>query len=93
MKKVKISLFITILLFVIFYNSAHTQEEQYMPEDKRARLNEARECFRENPGTSWKECRYSCAEVCSQVLETYARGVCHGVLIQLCCDQYPGKCR
>ena len=67
--------------------------QQYSPENVRARLADVRKCFKENPGNSWSECRYKCADVCNQILETYARGVCNGVLIQLCCGQHPSECK
>lgn len=68
-------------------------DSKYIPEHQRARLKEVRECIKEEPGTSWIECRHECAELCNQILEPYERGVCNGVAIQLCCSEHPTGCK
>ena len=72
---------------------AQESSSGFVAETKRARLNEARKCVKENPGNSWNECRYNCVDTCNEVLETYARGVCNGALIQICCGQHPTGCK
>ncbi len=67
--------------------------QQYTPETIRARLPEARKCVTEKPGNSWSECRFNCADICNEIIETYTRGVCNGVLIQACCGQHPSGCK
>ncbi len=69
------------------------EEQKYIPESIRARLPEARACTKERPGTNWTECRYNCADVCNEIIETYVRGVCNGVLIQICCGIHPSTCK
>lgn len=74
-------------------NKVKKEVPKYIPEHERARLKEARDCLKEDPGNTWKECRNDCAEICNQIIEPYERGVCNGVLIQLCCNQYPSGCK
>ena len=86
---------ITILLFQIFNSieaSPAFAAKEYIPEHTRARLPEVRECVKKDPGNSWKNCRANCDDICNEISEPYERGVCHGVLIQLCCYEQPSSC-
>ena len=87
---------ITILLFQILSNtvvSPALAAKEYIPEHIRARLPEVRECVKEDPGNSWKNCRANCDDICNEILEPYERGVCNGALIQLCCYEQPSGCK
>ncbi|MBI3309236.1 MAG: hypothetical protein HYZ79_07690 [Candidatus Melainabacteria bacterium] len=98
--KIKLPIIVSALVIAVFSSCSFvsaqeekSEEPQFVHEHERSRLNEARQCLNENPGTSWTECRYNCVEVCNEVLETYTRGVCNGVLIQICCGIHPSGCK
>lgn len=80
------------MIFCVGIPCANAAKE-YLPENIRARLPEVRQCVKDDPGDSWKTCRANCDEVCNEILETYERGVCNGVLIQLCCYEQPSGCK
>lgn len=91
-----------LILLIIFFTSIataqttkeeSTESSKYVPENTRARLPEARKCIGLMSGNSWGECRYNCADICNEISDTYARGVCNGVLIQSCCGQHPSECK
>jgi hypothetical protein len=108
-KKSHLSLISVLVFLLIFLStsltiSVYAQESakkeesvdknpKYISESVRARLSEARKCVKENPGNSWNECRYSCVDICNEIEDTYSRGLCNGVLVQICCGQFPNGCK
>lgn len=101
-KLVVVTLILAIQIFqpyFVYSKDDEVKEEisdkapKYTPETIRARIPEARKCVSEKPGNSWSECRFNCADICNEIIETYTRGVCNGVLIQVCCGQHPSGCK
>lgn len=93
MFKVKKShLLVTLILLLcnLISSFAISQDKPvYFPVEVRARFDEIRDCHKENPGSNWKDCRWGCSELCSDIPEAFAHGVCSGLIGQLCCKQYP----
>lgn len=88
----KISLAIMMMISFQLFNGVAYAAKEYTPEHVRARLTEVRDCFKIERGDNWKNCRANCADICNDIQETYERGVCNGVLIQLCCNEHPVGC-
>ena len=88
-KKIKI-----VLVSIFFTNCLLTTKPLYaVSESIRAKLPEVRECANKTPGTSWKDCKSNCSDICNEIECAYDRGVCTGALIQLCCGEHPSDCK
>ncbi len=91
--KIFLAIVVMMISFQPFNNVAcAATAKEYIPEHIRARLPEVRDCFKIERGDNWKNCRANCADICNEIPETYERGVCNGVLIQLCCNEHPAGC-